>query len=938
VAGDFVLNVKQIAQYPLTPSVGPADVALLQQTGIGGVYVSILATSLVATALENAGVSLHIAPGNGIAWNGCQLTSDGITINVPSLHSAGDIFVAGNALATQINVDQLFDTIIENSVFTVNGRKGNVILQPSDILQAGAAPIQNAHFGGFNTSPTPWDFRANSDQIATTAFVQKVLEQALCGGSVVTSFNGRGGDITLTTADVNAAFAMPGPPWPTASNPALGDASNRIATTLFVDESVEDLRDWTINYVETAGGMDMSGYAPLHNPQFTGIPTAPTPGAGDNTGTLATTAFVHNAVVAATTGVASFNTRTGAVVLTQADVTGVGGALTVSPVFTGTPTAPTVTAGDSSTKLATTAFVANALTTGNVVSFNTRTGAVVLTLADVTGVGGAPLASPHLTGTPTAPTVATADSSTTLATTAFVHSVAASGVAGVASFNGRTGAVTFLAADLSAAGGALLAGPAFTGIPVAPTASVGTNTTQLATCAFVLANSAAAGVASFNTRTGVVTLNTNDITGAGGAPLAAPVFTGIPLAPTAAIGTNTTQLATCAFVMAQIPAGAVTSFNTRSGAVTLTTSDITAAGGAPIASPALTGTPTAPTLASTDNSTALATTAFVKAVITAGAVASFNGRTGAVTLQAADVSAVGGALLAGPAFTGAPTAPTATIGTSTTQLATTQFVAQALAGAGGVTSFNTRAGAVTLTLADVTGVGGAPLNAPTFTGIPAAPTAAPGTATTQLATTAFVNTAVAAPPPMPTVRVLTTGSGTYTTPANVQYIDVEMVGGGAGGYSSTTGGSGGNTTFGASLTANGGSGVTGGTATGGDINIAGEDGGPPAMGYPGATVCSGGLGGGSAFFGGRGASAFGTAGSNAKPNSGGGGGGGGSQASVSAVNGGGAGGSLRKLIAAPLATYAYAVGAGGAGGTTGANIFPGGNGAAGIIIVREYYN
>lgn len=65
---------------------------------------------------------------------------------------------------------------------------------------------------------------------------------------------------------------------------------------------------------------------------------------------------------------------------------------------------------------------------------------------------------------------------------------------------------------------------------------------------------------------------------------------------------------------------------------------------------------------------------------------------------------------------------------------------------GGVTSFNTRTGAVVLTLADVTGVGGAPINAPTFTGIPAAPTAAPATNTTQLATTAFVTAAIAAAP------------------------------------------------------------------------------------------------------------------------------------------------------------------------------------------------
>jgi len=65
--------------------------------------------------------------------------------------------------------------------------------------------------------------------------------------------------------------------------------------------------------------------------------------------------------------------------------------------------------------------------------------------------------------------------------------------------------------------------------------------------------------------------------------------------------------------------------------------------------------------------------------------------------------------------------------------------------AGGVASFNTRTGAVTLQLADVTAVGGAPLASPTFTGVPAAPTAALGTNTTQLATMAAIQAALAAP-------------------------------------------------------------------------------------------------------------------------------------------------------------------------------------------------
>ncbi|WP_245216443.1 hypothetical protein [Pseudomonas aeruginosa] len=82
-----------------------------------------------------------------------------------------------------------------------------------------------------------------------------------------------------------------------------------------------------------------------------------------------------------------------------------------------------------------------------------------------------------------------------------------------------------------------LASPALTGTPTAPTAAAGTNTTQIATTAFVAAVKAAL-----------------DATDALKAPLASPALTGTPTAPTAAAGTNTTQLATTAFVRAAVAA------------------------------------------------------------------------------------------------------------------------------------------------------------------------------------------------------------------------------------------------------------------------------------------------------------------------------------------------------------------------------------------------
>lgn len=55
--------------------------------------------------------------------------------------------------------------------------------------------------------------------------------------------------------------------------------------------------------------------------------------------------------------------------------------------------------------------------------------------------------------------------------------------ANVTTVAGRTGAVTLAVADVS--GAAPLASPTFTGTPAAPTATAGTNTTQVATTAFV---------------------------------------------------------------------------------------------------------------------------------------------------------------------------------------------------------------------------------------------------------------------------------------------------------------------------------------------------------------------------------------------------------------------------------------------------------------------
>ena len=105
---------------------------------------------------------------------------------------------------------------------------------------------------------------------------------------------------------------------PTVINQALGDSTTRIANTAFVQSA-------------------LAGYASLGSPSFTGSPTVLTQITSDNSTKIANTAFVQNNLV--------------------------NYATLASPTFTGTPTIPggsigfTQNLGDTTTKLATTAFV-----------------------------------------------------------------------------------------------------------------------------------------------------------------------------------------------------------------------------------------------------------------------------------------------------------------------------------------------------------------------------------------------------------------------------------------------------------------------------------------------------------------------------------------------------------------------------------------------------
>jgi len=205
----------------------------------------------------------------------------------------------------------------------------------------------------------------------------------------------------------------------------------------------------------------------------------------------------------------------------------------------------------------------------------------------------------------------------------------------------------------------------------------------------------------------------------------------------------------------------------------------------------------------------------------------------------------------------------------------------------------------------------------------------------------------------PTVTRITTGSGTYTTPAGVTSLRVRMTGGGGGsngnsGTACTSGSNGNSTTFGNATAIQGLTGALQGACQGqslssntntitGAISIVDS---PSVCGQGGssanASAQAAGGNGGSNFLaiGGVGSAreVLGTVG-----RFGGGGGGTGSFANATFMGcgGGNSGGYLEFLIPNPAATYAYSIGTGGAGGVgSRQNGVAGGDG---IILIDEYY-
>lgn len=403
---------------------------------------------------------------------------------------------------------------------------------------------------------------------------------------------------------------------------AINDLINAAPGALNTLEELADALGDDPNFATTVTN-SLALKAPLASPIFTGVPAGPTASQGTNTTQLATTAMVHSEVSllapatlqlkATSVKTTSYNavpgdyipvdTTSGVIVITLPNAPADGSIVAVKRIVGATNAVTVNAAGSDVFNVTAGSVTASVAILNQQLIFRYKSAGAIWYLETSLSLGGldgryaplvhaanhasggsdpitiaesqvtnltsdlvlkAALASPALTGNPTAPTQAANDNSTKIATTAYI--------------------------DTSLGLKANLISPTFTGIPAAPTAAQGTNTTQLATTGMVHSetvllatlispalsgNPTAPTQTAGNNSTRIATTAYVDTGLTLKADLVSPTFTGTPAAPTAAQGANTTQLATTAMV--------------HSETILLAT----------LASPTFTGTPQSPVWKST---------------------------------------------------------------------------------------------------------------------------------------------------------------------------------------------------------------------------------------------------------------------------------------------------------------------------------------------------
>jgi hypothetical protein len=286
--------------------------------------------------------------------------------------------------------------------------------------------------GSANISIAPTDLTG----VTATAAELNILDGVTADASELNILDG----VTASTAELNYVSGVTSAiqtqidtKAPTASPTFTGTVSG-ITSTMVGLGNVDNTSDAN-KPVSTATQTALDLKAPLASPALTGTPTAPTAAAGTNSTQLATTAYADAAVAALVDGAPALLNTLNELAAAISDDANFATTLTTSvglkanidsPTFTGTVTLPNGTV--STAMVADSAITSDKIADGTIVDADINATAAIAQ-SKISGLTSdladkAPLASPALTGVPTAPTAAANTDTTQVATTAFAKAEA----------------------------------------------------------------------------------------------------------------------------------------------------------------------------------------------------------------------------------------------------------------------------------------------------------------------------------------------------------------------------------------------------------------------------------------------------------------------------------------------------------------------------------